>query len=370
MKLINGYKRKVALSFEWDGCGEILDLPYNQFINKYMRLITQSDRDYLKRVLELIKKLFLSYLKELGEDASSELFVGSLRQSLNLDNEGTKQFDNKACFPVLKRIANENDWTFNPLLLADIYDEQDNERKPPLKLGTAMYDKQYDTCIDAHKIDIVSTQIQELAIKYPNEEIDYYFIDNDEEVLERLCQYFEDYPEHKPQNISLHLMKFDWFSIFENAVYRNLSDEVIKAQMNNVLQTVKSFPSAIKGYMIQAQECMSKLERVLSNIQMAYHNTSFFAKREKRHLSVEIKILSMIINQIKAHEGEYQMHLEAVSMGYDALLANGCIHVSTKEHKSILEVTMNGLNEAYRALDRITNQDEPDSLLYPQVTCV
>ena len=54
--------------------------------------------------------------------------------------------------------------------LADIYDEQDNERKPPLKLGTAMYDKQYDTCIDAHKIDIVSTQIQELAIKYPNEE--------------------------------------------------------------------------------------------------------------------------------------------------------------------------------------------------------
>ncbi len=181
----------VVFSIDYDGCGDIL---FNEIKAKYPQH---------KETLQWLANSFLQCLKDIAASADHViLYVGSLRQSIEIDHRNCENNKNGLCFLNYEQLCRENKWEFNKLLLADV------ENK--LLTGKAMQDEQY-TCIPStNKIDIVQNQFADISSNHATDEINFYFIDDDpnNEILNSLKNHFQIKNQTIPPNITPHFERF------------------------------------------------------------------------------------------------------------------------------------------------------------------
>lgn len=146
---------------------------------------------------------FLSSIKSDNSNyTQSILFIGSNRQSESIDfvNRPKKG----SCFPVIKKIATVLNFDLDSSLMADIYGD--------LPFGTS-YERAMnpeetnhaDWVFDETKATILYAQMHKISMEYPNEEIIFEFYDDRLDILTALKDFYNEYPELFPENVTLRL---------------------------------------------------------------------------------------------------------------------------------------------------------------------
>ena len=174
----------IAYSLDYDGCGDI-------FSDQLLKDQYEGKQD--KFFLPLRQKLN-QFLDDKAQEAKEvELYVGSNRQSQELDEGNALKHKNGSCFTNFQKLCRDKTqagkiWRFRPLLLGEW---------------------------DASKIAILKNQLLDIEHNHPKDEVDFYFFDDDanQEILPGLKTYFEKEENAKliSKNIHLHFVKFDWF---------------------------------------------------------------------------------------------------------------------------------------------------------------
>jgi len=254
--------KRVYFSFDYDGCSAILfkeifesvkqDIIKDQRLSDFQRLV-QFDKVFTK--MENAKECFEGFIKDRSKDATKvRLYVGSNRQSHGLDKANQDLNNNGSCFKNFAKYVEDKNaenkgsesdkWIFCPLLLADRYDEYGGTRKE--KVGTAMNLKpELDCEFDALKVKTIKMQIDhiaKMAKKYPDDQHEFYFLDDDykDVILKALYHNFVD--GDFPKNISIHLVKYDWHGyVFEGAKSPFIG-EADPIQGKKSLETLKAKP--------------------------------------------------------------------------------------------------------------------------------
>ncbi len=190
--------KKLILSLDYDGCSDILfcdiflqNQPHEPLINLLLLLVEQQKFNDL-----------LDNLSNKEEYDTIELRIGSMRQDSLLDNYSANLNKNGICFSNFQKLSlekqkNNNKWTLNNTL--------------------------FQGFVDDSKINLITAQLNEAKEKYPEDEIDFYFFDNLENlILSPLTNHFKQNKLH--ENIHLHLMKFDWWGGICQADINNLRE--------------------------------------------------------------------------------------------------------------------------------------------------
>lgn len=176
---------KAILSFDYDDCSEIA----------FLKVPDDASPLYKARVA-LAQKTFTDYLDEIAKTHDEvEVYVGSTRQDISLDNFFMQQHENGSCFQNLEKLCAQRGWTFRRLLLADV---QNN-----YPAGTAMNneDVKCRSC-DDFKLEIVKAQIDDVKENHPDESVDFYFFDDDMN-----NQYIPSINNHFKNNLPEHINK-------------------------------------------------------------------------------------------------------------------------------------------------------------------
>jgi len=193
-------------SLDYDGCSDIL----------FDELIVGLDptNSEKKELLHQRKNLEKFLDEKATESSETELYVGSLRQSHDLDEENHRQSKNGRCLTNLPKLSDEKLWKFRRLLLAD---EQNKKAA-----GTAFEDKRLkcklglkNNAIKSFKIATLMAQLCDASKNHPDKKIHFYFLDDDNRdyILSGIQQYVEhdiNFTKSYP-NICLYLIKFDWY---------------------------------------------------------------------------------------------------------------------------------------------------------------
>jgi hypothetical protein len=213
----------IAISLDYDGCGAVLNL--DQEIHR------TAAKKYPKYHLSCQKEsvFFRQYLHDLTCGKSTVLYVGSNRQDHCTDQTGMQEKHTDSCFTSLEKLAQEMGWQFNPLLLADI---RKVNGKLTVERGRAMKDRNVkcddymlpELHIDPNlnrKLNLICSQLKDIAETYPDRTINFYFFDDDcvlgstgsmSSIFETIRNYFDRYPYEIPLNVTLILMHFDYYS--------------------------------------------------------------------------------------------------------------------------------------------------------------
>jgi hypothetical protein len=191
-------------SLDYDGCGDIL----------FAEQVEQRGRILREEVLTIQKKLnnFLNEKANQGDQV--ELYIGSARQSEELDIKGDHTNKNGLCYKNYDLLCKTKKWTFRRLLLfKDIIPSY--ESITPSDLEHIRRDRP--------KIPIIKYQLLEIAKKHPKSTVDFYFIDDDSNnsIFEYLINHLKKNKKELPINVRLHLVRFDWMRElydYENAL--------------------------------------------------------------------------------------------------------------------------------------------------------
>jgi hypothetical protein len=227
-------------SLDYDGCGDVL---FDQLMSRWGHL-----KFYLLPYKEKLEE-FLARKTKVGN--AVELYVGSNRQSNNLDRLGHFNNQNGWCFKNYQELCKKNKWTFRRLLAADI--------ENGVEIGSAMTPcstLDYTLPLNGSKVTIIENQLRDVAINHPNDKVDFYFIDDDppqDSLIKKLIHHFETNPNAKKllRNVRLHIVRFDRSESIEKAitVVRVLSyEELAKthASQSSALEDSKPLSSAGK----------------------------------------------------------------------------------------------------------------------------
>ena len=174
-----------VLSFDYDGC------------------LADRGTDILSKNEKLIK--------DLKENPALDriVFIGSNRQSKQDDDKNTYGNENGSSYIHIPRISLALEATFDPFLLADVY----NEASP----GTAFSEATDSTHGPTHKgwlhdeskITLIYCQMQKIAVENPLATIDFEFYDDKEDILLGLQTFFLENKHLIPANTRLHLYQYD-----------------------------------------------------------------------------------------------------------------------------------------------------------------
>lgn len=201
----------VIFSLDYDGCSDILFKEYQRYYDYYQADPANRPEYREAAMLFLLQQKFVEFLKEKAKDAKEvEGYIGSNRQSPALDRLNAKMNDNGLAFINLPQFYQSNGWTFRSLLLADI-----EHRLSP---GSVFKKQSLCPCSRAHfdqdKIQIIKNQLLDAAKNHPDNEVHFYFPDDDtdKKMLPRLKAYFEkEENREKFKHIHLHLYEFDYY---------------------------------------------------------------------------------------------------------------------------------------------------------------
>ncbi|EKD54148.1 MAG: hypothetical protein ACD_60C00120G0018 [uncultured bacterium] len=197
---------KIAvLSLDYDGCADIL---FDDLIASYQSEKGSSiSASFIKNLL-LLRKKFMSYLNLITQDSAYvELYVGSTRQSIALDDAIAQAQGNGSCFKNYTQLCLEKNWSFQKLLLADV--------KNTVSVGTAMQNKSLTCTKDQEKIITIQHQLKDAAsrISNPDDEINFYFFDDDPKgiIIPALIKCGGKLLDGIFCKINFFIVKYDWF---------------------------------------------------------------------------------------------------------------------------------------------------------------
>ena len=220
------------LSFDFDGC----------LYNKHFRC--SAEKDVIASnlsFLESLKKDNSLYEKNIG-------IIGSNRQSKRADDANLSS-TRGSCFPQIKKVTHFLEIDFNPFLLADIYGELPhgvsfanaiNPEYPP--------DDHKDWMFDLSKVTVLYAQMHKFAKEHYDKEIIFDFFDDkglkeEKNILEWLQDFYTQYPQMIPPNVTLRLHHYRGGPLTTLAVLKgNLESFIDK----NYEQTVKDMARIVK----------------------------------------------------------------------------------------------------------------------------
>ncbi len=251
--------RKICvISLDYDGCGDIL------FNNIFLEFKSETEKAAIKN----IRQKLLAYLTEITKDADQVvLFVGSNRQDFSHNMLCANDFKNGSCFKNYEDLCKKNKWIFNKLLLADI-----QNGKPA---GTSMTNARIHCYVGHSKIDIIKGQFENLKNNYPDDNVSFYFFDDDSKdfILPNLATYFKNPDNHIPDNVkNFKLIKYDWYiemyqnqqSLVEHEHIKNNSIPFEISSSKKILSELLQIPKLENATIFDALE--GKQETVVIDI--------------------------------------------------------------------------------------------------------
>ncbi|MCX7117248.1 MAG: hypothetical protein NTW94_04980 [Legionellales bacterium] len=168
-------------------------------------------------------------------------FVGSNRQSKEIDEVNGIVGNKGSCFPAIRRICDILETELDTFLLADIYGDLPdgtafaNATNPEYKGSHAKW------LFDNHKGTILYAQMQRIANANPKEPIVFDFFDDRVDILESLERYFSKHPSLIPSHVTLRLHQYEGFEVkrhcsiqghgFIDANYRETVKEMAAIEM-------------------------------------------------------------------------------------------------------------------------------------------
>lgn len=221
-----------------------------------------------------IRKLFLRSLREVFHDyleshsrEHTEVYVGSNRQSLENDWHNHQKNRNGSCFVNLYALSQTKNWVFNKILLGDTHTASGVRKHRPHYPGTAMHARGVKCYHDDTKIKILTLQLQDVARRHPDKEIDFYFSDDDRKnvIFPALEAHFLSHSgkQSLPHNVTLHFMKFSWRDCLkgfkqhlEMIMGKQVDDKLTQLSMEQNLKTVNE----LKGWITTAY--MKKIVKI------------------------------------------------------------------------------------------------------------
>ena len=135
--------------------------------------------------------------------------IGSNRQSSRDNKRNTTQNNNGSCFDQTPKFYAAIDAEFNPFLLADLYNNAPHGTS--FKEATSSVNNEFKHkgwLHDKSKISIIYAQIQKIANEYPDDEIDFEFYDDKDEILNGLYLFFNRNKKLIPKQCTLNLHRF------------------------------------------------------------------------------------------------------------------------------------------------------------------
>lgn len=202
----------VIFSLDYDGCSDILFKEYKACYDYYQADPANRPEYREAAMLFLLQEKLAEFLKEKAKEAKEvEGYIGSNRQSPALDKLNASNNQNGLAFTNLRQFYENNGWTFRSLLLADV--------EHHLRPGSVFKNQRLCSCnthahFDRDKIQIIENQLLDAAKNYPDDEVHFYFLDDDQDkkMLPRLKAYFEkEKNREKFKHIHLHFYGFDYF---------------------------------------------------------------------------------------------------------------------------------------------------------------
>lgn len=249
--------RKAVFGIDFDGCGEIVNWRAIYFDEiSALNLANNKDLAALNQLkYKACEKVFIETLKSLAQHRDNpEVTCASNRQSGRLDNLMQHRYggagSNLSALDTLSNFAQRQQFAFNPVLLVDAV--------LGMPVGSGFLNRKLGT----HKLNIkdgpagewdpakcwmLSHQLNVLAEASPNQEIDFFFFDDDHKqtIFSGLEVYFLQNPDCFPVNIHLHMMKFDYQCIFELRLEPSEIDNVVKQLMFPVMSISKNCTGCI-----------------------------------------------------------------------------------------------------------------------------
>lgn len=299
-------KNITILSLDYDGCGDFL---FEAALEKgfFKNRCDPEHASYLQGYNGAIQAARVALNDMLSTEASGaaivELFVGSTRQSRKLDRYNSARYNTGLCFEMYADLAEQKNWYFNKMLLADLVDNKGELRTEPLKLGTAMgalkknhqglYKYEEDAFADTLerykndklKIKLLSYQIKVIINKYPNDNIKFVFVDDRLDILDALNIHFN---SGAPNSLCLNLQNVELKLIHYDAArflckYGGLSTDSMmligeaKKQIHYIAPTI--------------QEHTLTLQTTSKSTQKAVISMGLFSKLNKPDVIVDYKFL-------------------------------------------------------------------------------
>ncbi|HAT6978925.1 TPA: type IV secretion protein Dot [Legionella pneumophila] len=174
--------------FDYDGCVGVTNL---------INIVAQNPK-----LVQRIRDTSNRYTKEVA-------LIASNRQSDRDDKRNARSNGNGSCFVQIRKFCTDLGMEFDPFLLADAYNlvlagTSLREATDPANDGKIqngwLHDKSKTTLVYAH--------MQRASSLEAREQVDYFFYDDREDILEGLHQFFSTNPELIPSNVTMHLIKY------------------------------------------------------------------------------------------------------------------------------------------------------------------
>jgi len=230
-------KERVILSLDYDGHASVLfkddtDNAYKKFLTPTLDSGEANPKyvSYLADLLEGCRLAFEDYFATIGASSNpTSLYVGSNRQSQEIDRANILKNRNGSCFVNYTALASEKGWALKKLLYADLHNNSGVTYAPGTEFDNP--ESTLETTFDETKVEMIRAQLDEVSRDYPDETVHFYFSDDDikDTILPALHDAFGD----KYHNIHLHYIKFDWFIVHERQA-KDLKEKVSGAESRGV----------------------------------------------------------------------------------------------------------------------------------------
>lgn len=228
-----------VLSFDFDGC------LFNHSYFFIRALYLRSGEPLSKLVLTANEDLFAQIKAHKPLFSKLITFVGSNRQSLEIDDYNTMINHTESCFVAIKTVATFIDAKLDPFLLADLYGD--------LPAGTSYHRATADNpeeysheswIFDETKASILYAQMHRTAKKNPHEPIEFHFYDDKKDILNELEHFFSSHPELIPPKMLLGLHSYDGTGFNFCVTLAGAKSNIIDA---NYRKTVKEMAEQAKA---------------------------------------------------------------------------------------------------------------------------
>ena len=232
--------RTIIISQDYDGCYCIMtDAGFaaerDQINASYWRPFIAGGGDYAAQI-KPIRDRYNAFLNDITVDAESvHVYVGSDRQSKDLDDLNADNNHNGSVFPALENLCRERTtlakpWKFEPLLLADplitgtepykrkrgeAYQHITKREEPQLSNSEPrVYFRDAAGKLKTSKRPLLLNQMWDAYRQNPEAtELEFHFIDDRQDLIDDVLERLD--PSEMPPNMTLVVSKFDYLGIME-----------------------------------------------------------------------------------------------------------------------------------------------------------
>lgn len=176
--------------------------------------------DYANSVKRKTSSIYYA-LSQIAEEVADQTQQSILLDQYTLEDTFDEKGVHGNSFERTKHIKREDLISYsdslNPILQSQLDSTvkasqiaQLNEQNAFAKATKSIRESKENTPFDQDKLFQVYAKMHRLAAQTPDEEIDYYFVDDDKNntIFLKLREFFDKFPEMRPRNVNLHLAKY------------------------------------------------------------------------------------------------------------------------------------------------------------------